>query len=275
MHTLTPPVGLVGLARPELAELSSYVPADPPGIRVRLDANEAPALRSSVIHDVVARAIARVCIERYPDPTATELKSRIAERTGARGDELVVGNGSDELISLVLTALARPREGSDRAAVLVPTPTFVMYAITARTHGLRVCEVPLDAHWDLDFPLMQRAIEDMAPNVVFIASPNNPTGNRMSDDRLEAVIRSAPRSLVIVDEAYVDYGGSSLRTWRRRFPNLAVLRTLSKIRACIPESRVAGGRRGTCSRNRQGSPTVQPERCEPGGGGCGSRGGLG
>jgi histidinol-phosphate aminotransferase len=217
------------LLRPELAELSAYVPADPSGIRVRLDANEAPEVRSAVVRDVVARAIARVSLERYPDPTATELKARIAERTGARQDELVVGNGSDELISMVLTALARPREGAERAAVLAPTPTFVMYAITSRAHGLRAVEVPLDARWDLDLASTRRAIEECRPNVVFVASPNNPTGNRMSEARLEALLTSAPQALVVLDEAYVDYAGSSLRTWRPRFPNLAIFRTLSKI----------------------------------------------
>jgi len=217
------------LLRPELAELSAYVPADPPGIRIRLDANEAPAFRSTVVHGVVARAMAQVCLERYPDPTASELKTRIAEHTGARKDELVVGSGSDELLSVMLTALARPREGADRAAVLVPTPTFVNYALTSRTHGLRIVEVPLDAHWDLDVASLQRAIEEHRPNVVFIASPNNPTGNRMSDDRLDALLTSAPQAVVVLDEAYADYARTSLRPLRNRYPNLAIMRTLSKI----------------------------------------------
>ena len=217
------------LLRPELAELSAYVPADPPGIRIRLDANEAPRFLSPHFRNVVARAVARVALERYPDPSAIELKSRILELTGARPDELVVGSGSDELISLLLTALARPREGAARASVLFPAPTFVMYGITSRTHGLVPVGIPLDANWDLDVESMTKAILEHRPSVIFIASPNNPSSNRMSDDRVRAILSSAPDALVIVDEAYIDYAGESLRSWRERYPNLGILRTLSKI----------------------------------------------
>jgi histidinol-phosphate aminotransferase len=218
------------LLRPELAELSSYVPAEPAGVRVRLDANEAPTNASPRLRDVVARAIARTALERYPDARARELKMRIAERTGARVEELIVGTGSDEVISLLLTALARPRPKAPQPTLVVPTPTFVMYGITARAHGWKVASVPLDAEWDLDTGAMRRALEMMQPNVVFVASPNNPTGNRVTDDRLAAVLESASDALVVVDEAYVDYARSgSLRHWRARYPNLAILRTLSKV----------------------------------------------
>jgi histidinol-phosphate aminotransferase len=216
--------------RPELAELSSYVPADPPGVRIRLDANEAPAPSQSV-SEAVARAVARTPLERYPDARARELKARISERTGAKPEELLVGTGSDEIIGILLTALARPRDRAPAATVLAPNPTFVMYRISARANGLKPVEVPLDAQWDLDVGAMKRAIEMMLPSVVFIASPNNPTSNRMSDDRVAAVIEAAARhdALVVVDEAYGDYAGTSLRPWRERHPNLAILRTLSKV----------------------------------------------
>jgi histidinol-phosphate aminotransferase len=216
--------------RPELAELSSYVPADPAGIRIRLDANEAPA-PSRAVSDAVARAVASTALERYPDARARELKGRIASRTGARAEEILVGTGSDEIIGILLTALARPRDRAPTAAILAPNPTFVMYRITARANGLKPVEVPLDAKWDLDVNAMTRAIEMMRPAVVFIASPNNPTSNRMSDDRVAAVIESGAKhdALVVVDEAYGDYAGTSVRSWRARHPNLAVLRTLSKV----------------------------------------------
>jgi len=139
-----------------------------------------------------------------------------------------VGTGSDEVISLLLTALARPR-GRGPATVLVPTPTFVMYRITGRGHGWRVVEVPLDAAWDLDVGGMTKALELMEPNIVFVASPNNPTGNRMTDDRIERVLEAAKGALVVVDEAYADYAGASLRGWRSKHENLAILRTISKL----------------------------------------------
>jgi len=220
---------LRALLRPELAEMAAYVPADPPGIVARLDANEAPAAASSAIRSAVAEAIARVPLERYPDARAGALKEAIAARTGAKPEELLIGTGSDEVISLVLTALARPRPKLPQAVVLSPIPTFVMYRVTARGHGMKSLEVPLDAAWDLDVGAMKRAMATVAPNVVFIASPNNPTGNRMSEGRLAEVIEAAGDALVVLDEAYVDYADGSLRAWRDRYPNLAILRTVSKI----------------------------------------------
>jgi histidinol-phosphate aminotransferase len=217
------------LLRPELADLVAYVPARADGVRAKLDANEAPPNSSERVRDAVARAVARTARERYPDATAGELKARIAEHTGARPQDLLVGTGSDEVIALVMTALGRPRERATHAVVLAPSPTFVMYRVTARGHGLRPVEVPLDASWDLDVGAMGRAIEMMRPSVVFVASPNNPTGNRVGEARLEALLGAAGDALVVLDEAYVDYAGASLRGWRERYPRLGVLRTLSKL----------------------------------------------
>jgi histidinol-phosphate aminotransferase len=224
-------IELSALLRPELEELRAYVPADPPGIRVKLDANEAPPSLSPAVREAVVRAVSNVALERYPDPRALRLKEAIAKRTGASPDDLLIGSGSDELISLVLTAVARPREKNPQPVMLVPVPTFVMYRVTARGHGHKPVEVPLDASWDLDVPMMKRAIEMMRPNVVFIASPNNPTGNRMSADRLKEVVTASSAAFTIVDEAYVDYSGpnASVRGWREEHTNLGILRTVSKI----------------------------------------------
>ena len=220
---------LEGILRSELAELAAYVPAAPAGVRVRLDANESPPPPPEV-RAVVAEAFARVALERYPDARALELKEAIAARTGAPVSSLVIGTGSDELISLLATTCARARGRMPQPAILAPTPTFVMYRITARAHGLRAVEVPLDAAWDLDLGAMKKAIEMLEPNVVFVASPNNPTGNRMSRDRIEALAAAAQDALVVIDEAYVDYAaGGSLRELRAGRPNVAILRTLSKI----------------------------------------------
>jgi len=217
------------LLRPELADLAAYVPHDPPGIRVRLDANEAPPHTSPAIAEAVARAIARTALERYPDARMRELKARIAERTGARAEELLIGTGSDEVISLVATALARPQGKAPQPVMLTTTPTFVMYRVTARAHGWKPIEVPLDANWDLDVAQMKRAIEYAEPNVVYVATPNNPTGNRMSESRLRDLVTAAGRALFVIDEAYIDYCGGSLRGWRAEHPNVGVLRTLSKV----------------------------------------------
>jgi histidinol-phosphate aminotransferase len=221
---------LAALLRPELGELSAYVPRHPPGIRVRLDANEAPSLVSPRLAELAREALAGVSLERYPDPRATALREALAARTGAQPDDLLVGCGSDEVIAHLCTALSRPRPGAPQAVVVTPTPTFVMYGITARAHGLRHVPVPLDARWDLDARAMVKAVEMVRPNVVFVASPNNPTGTRMGEAQLKALLGALPAALVVVDEAYVDFAdGPSLRTWRREHKNLAILRTLSKV----------------------------------------------
>ena len=219
------------LLRPELADLKAYVPHDPPGIEVKLDANEAPSCPAAV-REVVGRAIAGIALERYPDPRALRLKEAIAKRTGAKVDDLLIGTGSDEVIALVTNALASPRRRNTQGVVLTPTPTFVMYRITARGHGMKPVEVPLDPRWDLDVGMTKKAIAVMQPSVVFVASPNNPTGNRMSADRLEEVVAAAGGgAFAIVDEAYIDYSGpgASVRGWRERHRHLGILRTVSKI----------------------------------------------
>ncbi len=220
---------MAALLRRELADLAAYIPADPPGIAVRLDANEAPAPPSPRVAEVARRAIAEVALERYPDARATRLRAALASRTGAKPEDLLVGSGSDELIALLATTLARPRGEAPQATMLTPVPTFVMYRVTARGHGLKPVEVPLDQGWDLDVAMMARAVEVMRPNLVFVASPNNPTGNRMSQDRIERLLEVAHESFVVLDEAYVDYCGASLRGLRARFPHMGVLRTLSKV----------------------------------------------
>jgi histidinol-phosphate aminotransferase len=223
---------LASLLRPELEQLTAYVPHDPPGIEVKLDANEAPPSESPAVREAVVRAVSRVALERYPDPRALRLKDAIARRTGARAEDLVVGTGSDEVIALLVNTVAKPRLKNPQAIVLTPTPTFVMYRVTARGHGMKPVEVPLDASWDLDAKMTRRAIELMPPNVAFVASPNNPTGNRMSADRLEDVVAAAGEggALAVVDEAYVQYAREpSIRTWRERHAHLGILGTLSKL----------------------------------------------
>lgn len=258
---------LASLLRPELADLAAYVPHDPPGIEVKLDANEAPP-PCEAVRERVREELGKVALERYPDPRAARLKEAIGKRTGARPDELLVGTGSDETIALLVNALAQPRRRNAQAIVLSPTPTFVMYRVTARAHGLKPVDVPLDAAWDLDVAMIRRALQIMEPSVVFLASPNNPTGNQMSRDRVEQVVRlcgavggelaeraraggsippvgstmvSARReaepeepkqaAFVVVDEAYIDYAGpgASMRGLRAAAPHMGVLGTLSKI----------------------------------------------
>ncbi|HVY44276.1 MAG TPA: histidinol-phosphate transaminase [Minicystis sp.] len=216
------------LLRAELAELRAYEPVQH-GFDVRLDANEAPCLLSPEARDALARAMVPREPNRYPDARAIELRRAIAARCDAEPDEVLVGVGSDEVIALLLTALDRPRGRAPAPTIVTPTPTFVMYRLSARARGFKVVEVPLDAAWDLDVAGMRRAIELARPNVVFVASPNNPTGAMMSEDRLRAVIEAAPDAFVIVDEAYVDFAPRAQAALRQSYGHVGILRTLSKI----------------------------------------------
>jgi len=216
------------LVRPELADVRPYLPTQG-DFRIRLDANEAPSLFPSALRERLARAFSELSLERYPDARSAELRRAIARRLDVEPDELLLGVGSDELLALLMTALVKPRRASEAPIVLTTSPTFVMYKMSARLRGLRVIEVPLDAEWDLAEESMLRALEVGPPHLVFIASPNNPTGTVMDPGRLERVIQAASRSLVVVDEAYVDYADRHRLDLFRGYENVAVLRTLSKV----------------------------------------------
>lgn len=215
------------LLRPELADLRSYEPRAG-AFDVRLDGNECPPLLSAEAAGELARASTPASYNRYPDARAVELRRAIADQAGVSPDQVLVGTGSDEIIALVLTALDRAQGRNPAPTIVTPTPTFVMYRLSARARGFKVVEVPLDARWDLDVASMRTAISLMRPNVVFIATPNNPTSNLVSLDRLEAVIDAAPDSLVIVDEAYADFAPRTQMHLLQK-GNVAVMRTLSKI----------------------------------------------
>jgi len=219
---------IAALSRPELAELSAYSP-DLASYRVRLDANEAPPLMSAAARQRISEVLADGAWERYPDPSLASLRRAIGQSLGVTPEEILPGVGSDEVISLLLTAFVRPLPPADTATVLTTTPSFVMYRMSARCRGLRVMEVPLDTGWDLSVEAMKSAFSMSPPSIVFIASPNNPTGNLMSLTRLEQVIAAAPQALFVIDEAYIAYSDRDQLELYRRFPNVAILRTLSKL----------------------------------------------
>jgi histidinol-phosphate aminotransferase len=216
------------LLRPELADIKPYLPTLGE-YRVRLDANEAPPLFRPEVQARLGEVFSRVALERYPDATSSELRAAIAARLGVEPEEVLLGVGSDEVITFLLAALSRPRRGNEPPAVLTTTPTFVMYRLSARLRGSRVIEVPLDADWDVTEESMLRGIEMGEPHVIFIASPNNPTGTMPSASSLERIIERAEHSVVVVDEAYVNYADREQLELFRRYENVVILRTLSKI----------------------------------------------
>lgn len=219
---------LAELLRPELAELKPYQP-EVGDYDVRLDANEAPDLLGNHARTRLAEVAAGVAWNRYPDAGVLRLRQALAARYGVGTDELLVGVGSDELITLLLTAFNVAHGRAPSATVVTTTPTFVMYRMSARVRGLSVIEVPLDDAWNVPAAGLLRAIEMASPSLVFIASPNNPTGTMADPDVLERVIQAASGAVVVIDEAYVDYASRDQLELYRKYANVAVLKTLSKV----------------------------------------------
>ncbi|MDB4929094.1 MAG: hisC2 [Myxococcaceae bacterium] len=226
---MTPTAWFAPLLRPELAALAAYVPAPIPPGAIRLDANESPWALSDDARASLAEALARVPLHRYPDVRATALREAIAADERVHPDAVVLGCGSDEVIGLLANTLAAPRPGAAHAAVFFPTPTFVMYRQTALSLGLRPHSVPLDAAFDLDLDATLAALREHRPNLVFLASPNNPTGTLFSADRLAAVLWAAPDALVVLDEAYAAFSGVRYAALAAQHPNAGRLQTLSKV----------------------------------------------
>lgn len=220
-------VGFRDRLRPELAELRAY-PIPSVAVAVKLDANENPYRLSESARAELATELARVELNRYPDPRATRVRELLAEQLHVTVEQVLVGNGVDEIISLVSTAFARPSNGR-APAVLYPWPSFVMFRITARGHGLRTVEVPLDERWQLPVEATLAAIEAEDPGVIFLPTPNNPTGNKLDAETMRAVIETSPSALTIIDEAYYDFSRATLVPLVNAFPSVAVFRTLSKM----------------------------------------------
>lgn len=162
-------------------------------------------------------------LNRYPDPHQKKLKNRIAELKRLSTDNLFIGNGSDEPIDLLMRAFCEPAQDS----VLIVPPTYGMYKVSARINNINIIEAPLDQDFDLDIELIQSRITDTT-KLIFLCSPNNPTGNNVSHDRIETILKTFS-GLVVVDEAYIDFTDAPSLTKRLlEYPNLIVLQTLSK-----------------------------------------------
>ncbi len=209
--------------RPQIRSLQAYHVPDP-GDAIKLDAMENPYRLPAELVGAWLERLRAVPLNRYPDPTARALAGRLRAYLGL-GDELglIFGNGSDELIQIFLLALG----GADRV-VLAPSPTFVMYRMIALFAGLRYVEVPLRPEdFALDTDAMLAAIEAERPAVVFLAYPNNPTGNRLPREAVERIVEAAP-GLVVVDEAYAPFAEDSFMDAVGQWDGLVVMRTFSK-----------------------------------------------
>jgi histidinol-phosphate aminotransferase len=209
--------------RPEIRALTAYVVARADGM-IKLDAMENPFALPDRVRAKLAAAVAGVPVNRYPDGGAPTVRAALRRAAGipdALG--VLLGNGSDELIQIIASALARPG-----AAMLAPEPSFVMYRMNALYAGMRYVGVPLRADFALDTEAMLAAIERERPALVFLAYPNNPTGNLFAAADVERIIAATP-GLVVVDEAYYAFADASFLPRVGEFANLLLLRTVSKI----------------------------------------------
>lgn len=208
--------------RPEIRTLKAYAVPDATGL-IKLDAMENPYAFPDAMRSTWLRVLQQVDVNRYPDPAARRLKEALRSALAIPPSmSILLGNGSDELIQLIAMALAQPGR-----VVLAPVPTFVMYDMIATFTGMGFVGVPLTPDFDLDLPAMLTAIRQHRPAVIFLAYPNNPTGNLFDADALRDILKASD-GLVVVDEAYHAFAGVSLMDQLGRYDNLVVMRTLSK-----------------------------------------------
>lgn len=211
------------LQRTHLANLTPYASArrSMSGDGIWLNANEAPYTPSLGV-DVAG-------LNRYPSFQSAALNGAYANYAGVEIDQVLSSRGSDEAIDLLIRSFCEP----GRDAIMITTPTYGMYAISAQTHGCNVVDVPLQADIDGTLQLNTQAMLAALDTVklVFICNPSNPLGNAVNRDALNDFIAAVnSRALVVVDEAYIEFvaPGTSVTEWLSQYPQIVVLRTLSK-----------------------------------------------
>jgi histidinol-phosphate aminotransferase len=203
--------------------MRAYAVAPADGM-VKLDAMESPYGLPAELQREIAEAVSRVAVNRYPDPTAPALVRRLRETMGIpAGFDVLLGNGSDEIIHIVIQAVARAG-----AVVLAPRPSFVMFSVYAGLAGLKYAGVLLRPDFTLDALAFLEAMKQHRPAVVFIAYPNNPSGNLFDEEAVTRIVAAAP-GLVVIDEAYHAFARKTFMGRLAEFPNLIIMRTLSKL----------------------------------------------
>jgi histidinol-phosphate aminotransferase len=221
--------------RPEIRALSVYhVPES--GDFIKLDAMENPYNWPETMVEQWLAVLRETELNRYPDPSPTGLKKSLGQAMavpfGGKNDiDVLLGNGSDELIQMIAMAMALPGR-----KILAPEPSFVMYKMIATFTGMEYVGVQLDEDFTIDLPAMLEAIEKHQPAIVFLAYPNNPTGNLFDREAVKAIIVASP-GLVVVDEAYHAFAGDSFMAelgagngaGNGKYDNLVVMRTVSKM----------------------------------------------
>ena len=217
---------IAAVIRQDVKGMHAYAIQDSSGL-VKLDAMENPFRLPEALQKELGERLGRVAINRYPVACVGAVVAALSTYVRLpSGCKLMLGNGSDELISLLAMACDLPG-----ASILAPVPGFVMYEMSAKLQGLRFVGVPLTARFELDEAAMLAAIEAHRPAITYLAYPNNPTANLFDEGAVERIVAAvgAQSGLVVLDEAYQPF---SSRTWMVRvgtLPHVLVMRTLSKF----------------------------------------------
>ncbi len=214
------------LVRKEIYELPSYdaesvFPEKLDEKIIKLDLNENPAIPSDVVKKLLLKACEEADVRRYPPPHGAVAVQAISESYGFDKSEVVVGNGSDQLLELIMKTFLR-----EQTRVLVVEPTFPLYTYFTQLYGGKKAKVSLRPDFSLDTDAVLEESGEK-PSLLFVCSPNNPTGNQFKENDVKKVVQQF-NGLVVVDEAYVDFARYSVTDWMEEFDNLIVLRTFSK-----------------------------------------------
>ena len=195
--------------------------------KARLDANESFIPLSEDIRKKLCDVIENFDFNRYPDPAATKLKEAFCDYYGLKPENVCVGNGSDEIISLLMNCFL-----DFGSTVMTFTPDFSMYAFYARLAGMKVAECPKKSDFSVDFDLAKKMIKENAVKLVIFSNPCNPTGAIEKKSDIEALAKACPETIFVVDEAYMDFArikdSESFLADTEKYENVVVLKTLSK-----------------------------------------------
>ena len=217
------PERLQHLIRRDVQGLHAYA-IQPSAGMIKLDAMENPYRLPAELRARLGERLAELALNRYPGERINELRAALAAHAGMpEGFELMLGNGSDELISMIAMACDVPGAG-----ILAPVPGFVMYAMSAQLQGLKFTGVPLTADFELDERAMLEAIARDRPSVIYLAYPNSPTANLWDDAVIEKIVQAAP-GLVVIDEAYQPFASRSYLDRLTAHQHVLLMRTMSKF----------------------------------------------
>ena len=224
--TPTLPERITHTLRQDVQSMHAYAVQPSDGF-IKLDTMENPHRLPPALRQALGERLAQVAINRYPAGRSDDLKRALAVHAGLpAGSALTLGNGSDEIITMLSMACDMPG-----AVALAPVPGFVMYEMSAKLQGLRFVGVPLTADFELDVPAMLVAIAQHRPALVYLAYPNNPTANLWDAAGVQAVIAAvgAQHGLVVMDEAYQPFASRDSMAWLREHAHVLVMRTMSKF----------------------------------------------